>query len=300
MTLHGIFSPTLTPLLPDLRVDIDRLIDHCRWLLGNGCHGLAVFGTTSEANSFSVAERMDVLDGLVDAGIDPALLLPGTGMCAIPDTVALTAHAVRLGASGVLMLPPFYYKGVSDDGLFAAYSEVIQRVGDRRLRVYLYHIPPIAQVGISLKLIERLVAAYPGTVVGIKDSSGDWANQQAVLESFPGFGVFTGSEKFLLENLQRGGVGTITAVANVIPDRLRAFHAGWRSMDAAAATAAQDQLNATRIAMQGYPAIPALKEMLASMRRDPAWRTVRPPLTVLTVEQGIALIGGLDLGQIGA
>ncbi len=298
MTLHGIFSPTLTPLLPDLRVDIDRLIAHGRWLLDNGCHGLAVFGTTSEANSFSVAERMDVLDGLVDAGIDPALLVPGTGMCAIPDAVSLTSHAVRLGASGVLMLPPFYYKGVSDDGLFAAYSEVIQRVGDSRLRIYLYHIPPISQVGISLKLIERLVATYPDIVVGIKDSSNDWANQQAILDAFPGFGTLSGSEKFLLENLKRGGVGTITAVANVIPDRLRAFYDGWQSMDDAEAVAAQDKLNATRMAMQGYPPVPALKEMMASMRNDPAWRTVRPPLTVLTEGQRVSLMAGLDLGQI--
>ena len=299
MTLHGIFSPTLTPLLPDLRVDIDRLIAHGRWLLDNGCHGLAVFGTTSEANSFSVAERMDVLDGLVDAGIDPALLVPGTGMCAIPDAVSLTSHAVRLGASGVLMLPPFYYKGVSYDGLFSAYSEVIQRVGDSRLRIYLYHIPPISQVGISLKLIERLVSVYPDIVVGIKDSSNDWANQQAILDAFPGFGTLSGSEKFLLENLKRGGVGTITAVANVIPDRLRAFYDGWQRMDDAEAIAAQDKLNATRMAMQGYPPVPALKELMACMRSDPGWRTVRPPLTVLTEGQRVTLMAGMDLGQIG-
>lgn len=299
MTLHGIFSPTLTPLLPDLRVDFDRFLAHCQWLLANGCHGLAVFGTTSEANSFSVAERMDVLDGLVDAGIDPAVLMPGTGMCAIPDAVALTAHAVRVGAAGVLMLPPFYYKGVSDDGLFAAYSEVIQRVGNDRLRIYLYHIPPIAQVGISLKLIERLVAEYPDTVVGIKDSSGDWANQRAILDAFPGFGTFTGSEKFLLENLKRSGVGTITAVANVIPERLRAFYDGWRTMDADTSTAAMNRLNSTRQAMQGYPPVPALKEMVADMRQDPAWRTVRPPLTALDEAQRVSLMAGMDLGQIG-
>lgn len=296
MTLHGIFAPTLTPLLPDLRVDFDRLLAHCRWLLESGCHGLAVFGTTSEANSFSVAERMDVLDGLVDAGIDPAVLMPGTGMCAIPDSVALTAHAVRVGAAGVLMLPPFYYKGVSDDGLFAAYSEVIQQVGSDRLRIYLYHIPPIAQVGISLQLIERLVAAYPDTVVGIKDSSGDWANQQAILDALPGFATFTGSERFLVENLKRGGAGTITAVANVIPDRLRALYDGWESMGEEAAGTALDRINATRNGMQGYPPVPALKAMIVSMRTDPAWAATRPPLLPLAAERASALLAGLDLG----
>ena len=169
----GVLSPVITPFGADLRPDAARLARHCRWLISQNC-GLAVFGTNSEANSLSVEEKIELLDALVEAGVDPARMMPGTGACALPDTVRLTAHAVKRGCAGTMMLPPFYYKGVSDEGLFRSYAEVIERVGDARLRIYLYHIPPIAQVPITLGLIERLIAAYPDTVVGIKDSSGDW------------------------------------------------------------------------------------------------------------------------------
>src|SRR5258706_3671484 len=169
---RGVFVPACTPFHADFSVDAERFVAHCRWLLDEGANGLAVFGTTSEANSLGQSERTALLERLVDDGIDPGLLMPGTGCCALPDTVALTRHAVTAGCMGVLLLPPFYYKGVGDDGLFAGISELIQRVGDKRLRIYLYHIPPMASVGWSLKLIERLLAAFPGTVVGIKDSSG--------------------------------------------------------------------------------------------------------------------------------
>jgi 4-hydroxy-tetrahydrodipicolinate synthase len=168
----SVLSPVITPFNADLTPDPARFVRHCRWLLANDV-GLAVFGTNSEANSLSVAERMSLLDALVDAGLPPARMMPGTGCCALTDSVELTAHAVRQGCAGVLMLPPFYYKGVPDEGLYRNFAEVIERVGDRRLRIYLYHIPPVAQVGITLDLIERLLKAYPGTIAGIKDSSGD-------------------------------------------------------------------------------------------------------------------------------
>src|SRR6266545_3517671 len=181
--IQGVLSPVVTPFDRELRPDAARLAQHCRWLLEQGV-GLAVFGTTSEANSMAVAEKIALLDTLAAAGLPPARMMPGTGCCAFSDTVELTRHAVRLGCAGVLMLPPCYYKGVSDEGLFRSYAEVIERVGDRRLRIYLYHIPPVAQVPISLSLIERLLKAYPGTIAGIKDSSGDWNNTRAMLEQF--------------------------------------------------------------------------------------------------------------------
>src|SRR6185369_13016680 len=167
----------------DLSPDAERLVAHCQWLLSQNC-GLAVFGTNSEANSLSVNERIALLDALLAADVDPARMMPGTGCCALTDTVRLTAHAVQLGCAGVLMLPPFYYKDVSDEGLYRTFSDIIQRVGDARLRIYLYHIPPVAVVGISLPLIERLLQAYPGTTAGIKDSSGNWSNTKAMLDAF--------------------------------------------------------------------------------------------------------------------
>ena len=151
--LSGVLAPVVTPFTPRLAPDAGRFVRHCRWLLGHGCSGLAVFGTNSEANSLSVEERMELLEALVQGGVPPETLMPGTGCCALTDSVRLTGHAVKLGCGGALMLPPFYYKGVSDEGLFRAFAEVIERVADQRLRLYLYHIPPVAQVAISLELI---------------------------------------------------------------------------------------------------------------------------------------------------
>src|SRR5262249_54752240 len=218
---QGVLSPVVTPFKSDLSPDPERFVRHCRWLLSQNV-GLAAFGTNSEANSLSAEERIELLDRLVVAGLDPARMMPGTGCCALTDTVRLTTHAMKVGGAGVLMLPPFYYKGGGAGGLFRSFAEVIGPVGDRRLGVYLYHIPPVAQVGISLGLIERLLKAYPDNVAGIKDSSGDWANTKAVLDAFAasGFDVFPGSETFLLAAMRAGGRGCISATANVNPGPL--------------------------------------------------------------------------------
>ncbi|MBW7885615.1 MAG: dihydrodipicolinate synthase family protein [Caldilineaceae bacterium] len=281
-SLRGVFAPVLTPMQADLSPDVPKWIAFCKQLLANGCTGLAPFGTTSEANSFGLDERMEMLDQLVAEGVPAAALMPGVGTCAIPDTVKLSAQAAKLGCGGVLMLPPFYYKGVSDDGIFAAIAEVIERVGDERLRVYLYHIPPIAQVGFSLKNIERLIKAYPQSVVGMKDSSGDWNNLRGVLTSFPGFGTFTGSERFLLQTLRLGGAGTISAMANVIPDRIRQLYEHYQDGNAESLQADLDRYRETT---RDYAAIPALKQVMADRTGDEGWLNIRPPLTRLAVEQ---------------
>jgi 4-hydroxy-tetrahydrodipicolinate synthase len=289
--IHGVLSPVVTPFDHELRPDGARLVSHCRWLLEQGV-GLAVFGTNSEANSMSVAEKIALLDMLVEAGVPPTRMVPGTGACAFPDTVELTRHAVQLGCAGVLMLPPFYYKGVSDEGLFRSYAEVIERVGDSRLRIYLYHIPPVAQVPLSLPLIERLLKAYPGTIAGIKDSSGDWANTSAMLDQFQphGLDVFAGSEAFLLRTLRGGGMGCITAAANVNPGPIAQLARSWRQPDADDQQAA---LNAVRAVFQQFPMIPALKAAIAHYSADPAWATVRPPLVELDDAQHTALAQAL-------
>jgi 4-hydroxy-tetrahydrodipicolinate synthase len=286
----GILSPVITPFGADLRPDAARLARQCLWLISQNC-GLAVFGTNSEANSLCVEEKIELLDALVEAGVDPARMMPGTGACALPDTVRLTAHAVKRGCAGVLMLPPFYYKGVSDEGLFRAYAEVIERVGDARLRIYLYHIPPIAQVPITLGLIERLIAAYPDTVVGIKDSSGDWSNTQSMLERFPGFTVFAGSESFLLRNMRGGGAGCISATANINPAAIHRLYAAWQSPDA---EAMQAELDGLRGVLQKFPMIPALKETVAHYSGDAEWRRLRPPLMELSQDQRRELLAALS------
>lgn len=274
-TLRGVFAPVLTPVHADLSPDIERYIAHAKQILDDGCHGLCPFGTTSEATSFSPEERMDLLDQLVASDVSPSVLMPGNGYCDIPTTVRITKHAVELGCAGVLMLPPFYYKGVPDEGIFRAFAEVIERVGDDRLRVYLYHIPPVAQVGFSIKLIERLRNAYPNTVVGLKDSSGDWNNLSAILQEFPGFGTFTGSEKFLLQTRKLGGAGSINAIANVVAGPLRALYDGFEGDDA---EAMQARVNLITQSRGEYAPVPLLKQIVAYRRDDVAWKMVRPPL----------------------
>jgi 4-hydroxy-tetrahydrodipicolinate synthase len=289
--MQGVLSPVLIPFDRQLRPDSTRLIEHCRWLLEQGV-GLAVFGTTSEANSMSVAEKLALLDALVAAGLPPSRMVPGTGCCAFTETVELTRQAMRHGCAGVLMLPPFYYKGVSDEGLFRSYAEVIERVGDNRLRVYLYHIPQVSQVPISLSLIERLLKTYPGTVAGIKDSSGDWNNTRAMLEQFQphGFDVYAGSEAFLLATLRGGGGGCITATANLNPGPIARLARTWQQPDA---EAQQASLNAVREVFQQFPVIPALKAAIAHYCRDTAWAIVRPPLVELDEAQRDALVQAL-------
>ena len=290
--LRGVLSPVITPFTADLAPDAARLVRHCRWLLSQDV-GLAVFGTNSEGNSLSVAEKMSLLDALAEAGLPGSRMMPGTGCSALTDTVELTRHAVKLGAHGVLMLPPFYYKGVSDDGLFASYARVIERVADARLRIYLYHIPPVSQVPITLNLIERLLKAFPGVIAGIKDSSGDWENTKAMLERFQpqGFDVFAGSETFLLATLRGGGAGCISATANVNPGAISTLYREWQRPDA---DAQQKALDAIRGTFQKFPMIPALKAAIAHHAGEADFAVVRPPLVGLTAQQKEGLVATLQ------
>jgi 4-hydroxy-tetrahydrodipicolinate synthase len=290
--ITGVLSPVVTPFTPDLAPDPERFVRQCRWLLSQNV-GLAVFGTNSEANSLAVEEKIELLDRLVAAGLDPARMMPGTGHCALTDSVRLTAHAVKLGCGGVLMLPPFYYKGVSDEGLFRSFAEVIERVGESRLRVYVYHIPPVSQVPITTGLVERLLKAYPAQTAGMKDSGGDWSNTQAFIDAFArsGFDVFAGSETFLLQNMRAGGAGCISATANVHPGPIARLFETWQ---AAGAERQQARLDEIRGTFAKFPMIPALKAAIAHYGGEAAWGTVRPPLVALTAEQSRALVSELD------
>jgi len=290
--MSGVFAPVITPFQSDLSPDAGRLIRHCRWLLANDV-GLAVFGTNSEGNSLSVDERIVLLDSLVDAGLDPARMMPGTGCAAFTDTVRLTAHAVKLGCGGVLMLPPFFYKNVSDEGLFRTYSEIIQRVGDARLRIFLYHIPQFSMVPISVGVTERLLVAYPAQVAGMKDSSGDWSNTAAFLDAFAadGFQVFPAAETMLLRGLPLRAAGCISATANVNPGPIADMYRTWREPGA---DAKQATLDTIRAIFARFPMIPGLKAAVAHWSKDPVWRNVRPPLTPIESKVEQELLAALD------
>jgi 4-hydroxy-tetrahydrodipicolinate synthase len=272
-----LFVPAITPFTEDLSVDTDRFVAHAKALIANGAHGLAPFGTTSEANSLTVAERKAALAALVDSGIDPAQLIPGTGCCASADTIELSSHATALGCRGVLMLPPFFYKGVSDEGVFDAYAQVINAVGPD-LRVYLYHIPQMSGVPITLTLIERLIAAFGDQIAGLKDSSGKWDNTAAVIAAFPQIATYSASESLIPENVAAGGAGCISASLNVNPTGIRALVEGLNGPDHDALHA---QVSAVRSIFEGLPLIPAIKAAVAAQNDDPGFARVRPPFTKL-------------------
>jgi 4-hydroxy-tetrahydrodipicolinate synthase len=282
----------VTPFRKDYSPDAERFVRHCKWLLKSGCAGLAVFGTNSEANSMSVAEKRKLLEALVAGGVPAASLMPGTGHSALSDSIEMTRAAVELGCAGVLMLPPFYYKGVPDEGLYRNFAEVIERVGDERLQLYLYHIPPVSQVAITLSLIERLLKKYPASIAGVKDSSGDWSNTKAMLDAFAksGFDVFAGSEVFLLDNMRHGGKGCITATGNINPGPIDTVYRNWKGADA---DKLQAGITATRKIVQKQPMIPALKAAIAHFGNDPQWKTCRPPLIELSSSEETTLISDL-------
>jgi len=285
--LRGVLAPVLTPFDAALKPDAARFLRLCRWLVAQDC-GLAMFGTNSEGNSLSVDERIELLRQAVAAGVPAARMLPGTGSCSLADAVRLTRCAVDHGCAGVLALPPFYYKSVTDDGLFAFFSEMIERVGDSGLRLYLYHIPPVAQVGFSHALVERLLKRYPGTVAGMKDTGGDWDYTARTIRQFgpAGFEVFAGTETLLLDTLRHGGAGCISATANVNPRAIVRLFETWQDADADARQAA---LNAVRAKFAAHPLIPAMKSAIAMATGDAQWARVRPPLEALDAQRQEAL-----------
>jgi 4-hydroxy-tetrahydrodipicolinate synthase len=274
----GVYAACLTPMKEDLSVDHAALAGHCRWLLDHGCHGLAVLGSTGEAQSLSIHERMEVLDGLQSADIPLERLMVGTGTCSVQETAALTRHAVHQGAGGVLVLPPFYYKRVKDGGMFAFFDQVIQTVGDDHLNIYLYHIPQVTGIGFSRELIQRLIHAYPEIIKGVKDSSGVWEHTRFLCETFPRLQVFAGTERLLLPLLRAGGAGCISATANVTCGLASKLfdHPGTPESETR-----QERLTALRKAFETFPLIPALKGFLAEQRGDVDWLNVRPPHTRL-------------------
>lgn len=281
--LQGAWVAALTPLRQDLSADLPAMIAHYRWLLANGCDGIAVLGTTGEANSFTVAERRKVIDAVGESGLANDAVMVGTGCCAFPDTVELTRAVLAAGYDNVLMLPPFYYKGLGDDALFATYSEIVQRVGDSRLRIYVYDFPQMTGLEIGAELLARLHDAYPDTIVGVKDSSGRWPDIKATCERIPGFGTFAGTEQYLADTVRAGGAGCISATANATAPFCGEV---WRALQTGGdVDKLQARLTELRLLLQAYPAVPGLKAIMADHTGREAWRRVRPPMLPLDADR---------------
>jgi 4-hydroxy-tetrahydrodipicolinate synthase len=291
---RGALVPALTPFTADFAPDRQAFTAYCAWLLDQGASGLAVFGTTGEANSLSVTERMSLLEHLVTNGTPGRMLMPGTGACSIPDAVELTKGALEAGAGGVLVLPPFYYKNVPEDGVFGYYAEIIERIGRSELRLFLYHIPQMSGIAITPGLIARLRTAYGSVIAGLKDSSGVWDNIALLLREFPELAIFPASEKLLLPAARLGAAGCISATANVQVGKIRRLI---EMPDGDARTRLEAELVRVRSVFEQYPLVPALKAAAADMFRKEPWRIVRPPLVALAPGQRAELLRALGRAE---
>ena len=288
----GVNAAVLTPMNDDLSIDLERMAAHFRWLLANGCNGMGLLGTTGEANSIGLQERMDVLEGLIARGIPASKMMPGTGTTNLTDTVVLTKHAESVGCRGALLLPPFYYKNPSDDGLLAYFNEVAQRVGGS-IALYLYNFPQQSAIPFGVSFIERLLKANPGKYRGIKDSSGNYENGLSYVENFAkdGFEVYAGDDTLLKPLLEKGSAGCITAASNVNCAIGARVYAGWNTADGAAA---HEILAATRKAVISVPLISGLKALVARNTGDQRWLNIRPPHLPATAEEQAKLFAAFD------
>ncbi len=294
MATKGIFAAVVTPVDNTGAISIERYCRHARWLLRQGCAGLGVFGTTSEANSFAVPERQAALDAFIAAGLPAAKMILGVGTCSRHDTVALARHALDNGVTELLMMPPWFYKNNTDEGLFRAFAEVIDSLADPRLELYLYHFPQVSGVPVTKGLIERLLEHYPGTLKGLKDSSGDWVHTKDLILSFPDLAIYSGNDGHLLQNLETGGAGTISAAANLAAEHSAEVFKAFTNGDRAAAENGMPIVAEVRRCLAEHPLIPAIKHVIAAGQHDEVWSTVRPPLVPLDPAGGEALITALD------
>jgi 4-hydroxy-tetrahydrodipicolinate synthase len=281
---RGVFAAALTPLDPSLAPDHDAFIRHATSLLDNGCDGLAVLGSTGEANSLSLDRRLALIE-TAGARLPRDRLLIGTGACAVADAITLTRASLDAGVDNVLVLPPFYYRPVGDDGVFAYFARLIDAVGTDRLRVFLYNFPQLTGFTFSAGLIRRLHDRFGPVIAGMKDSSGDWESMRSLCAVVPDFALYAGTERYLLDILDLGGAGCITATANVTCGHCQSVFQAWQSGDRAEAERRQARLTEIRLSMQQLPLVPLQKAILQRRTEDDIWLRMLPPFAPLADEQ---------------
>lgn len=285
--LRGVIAAIATPIDDTGAPDRGRALTLARHLLDNGCDGLNVLGTTGEATSFSLAERMGLMSAYREQGMPMQRLMVGAGAAAVSDAVALTRHAAELGFAGALILPPFYYKGVPDEGLMAYVEAIVTATADRPIPIYLYHFPAQSGLPWHLALIRRLVDAFGSRIVGLKDSSGDLPFAREAAKAAPGFAVFPSNEAALIEARDGAFAGVISATANCNADLCAR---AWRQGDAAALEAAV----AIRKLFDGRALVSGVKALLAHIHGDPALARVKPPLAAFPAADRASVLAGYD------
>ncbi len=284
--IEGVWAPVLTPLTDQLNIDHTLLVEHCQKLLSDGCDGIVLFGSTGEAPSFSVSERAAALEALLDGGIAPDMIVAGTGCPAFPDTAELTAHATEAGVRGVLVIPPYFFKGVPDAGVARGYTALCEAIG-ADLRLYLYHFPGLSMVPITNAIITAIHRDFAANLIGLKDSSGQITSLHA-FTGIEGMAVLPGTERLMLEGARHGATGVITATANIAAPIIASVWSdrGEPRPDDAA-------MLAVRTIIEDGGSIPTMKAWLAETSGHDGWNRVRPPLTALSQERATQLNQGL-------
>lgn len=281
----GLSAALTTPFGPDGSIDVPRLVGHAQWCLENGCTSVTAFGTTGEGASIGISGREEVLGALADAGIRGGDVVVCVAASAVEDAVAQANSAFAFGCRGLLLTPPFYFKGIADEGLFAWYGLVLEGLGQAARDIILYNIPSVTQVPLSVELVGRLKEAFPGIVSGVKDSSGDWTFTQQLLAAHSDLSVLIGDERYLAEGVRRGGQGAISGIANVCPAAL---------LPLAEHGQGDERINRLVDEVLRYPVIPAVKTLVAHRTGDTAWLGVKPPLMGLATAEAERLTSLYD------
>ena len=280
--INGIYSAALTPINDDLSINKNLYLEHCQYLMKQGHDGLAIFGTTGEANSFSIKEKCDTIDFLLSNNLDSNLLIPGTGSSSVEDAIQLTKFAEKNKSRAVLLLPPFYYKNVSDEGIINYFRKIIETVGSSDFHYLLYNIPQTTSVVLNFNIIETLLKLYPNNIVGIKDSSGNIDSMLKTVKYFQDLALFCGHDSLVLKVCKRGGAGAITAGTN-IAGRLLSFIINNinKEKEIEDFNSYQALLEQIRETITLEEPISVMKAYFSIINKNPDWNKVMPPLKSL-------------------
>ena len=299
--LNGVYTASLTPLTASFEPNIPALVRHAQWLLESGSDGVALLGSTGEANSLTLEQRLSIIEQTARE-LPPDRLMLGTGSCALHDAVRLTQASIDAGVYTVLVIPPFYYKPQSDASVLRYYAELISSINDPRLRIVFYNFPKLSGYNFSLEILQELKQSFGDIAAGIKDSSGDWDNMLSITKNVPDFMVYSGTETLLLDILREGGAGCITASANVLAPECQLVYQAWKNNQYDAAEQAQKKLSVLRKALESYPFVAELKGLLAEHSGSNDWKQMLPPFSPLLASEVRELSAeikgyGLDLNQ---
>ena len=297
----GVYTASLTPLTASYEPNFTALISHAKWLLETGSDGVAILGSTGEANSLTIEQRLDII-AYCGSKLAPERLMMGTGSCSLQDAIRLTQASVDAGVYAVLVIPPFYYRPQSDASVLRYYTELIAAVNDPRLRIVFYNFPQLSGYNFSLEILQQLKQRFGDIAAGIKDSSGAWGNMLNITKNVPDFMVYSGTETLLLDILREGGAGCITASANLLAPECQQVFQAWNNDQQDTADQEQNKLSVLRKTLESYPFVSGLKGLMAEYSVSEHWQQMLPPFTPLLESEIRELSAeiknyGLDLNQ---